>query len=221
MGGLLGKKNKVNINTGAGTQNNNNVYNFNGNYGTKFIQKGNNNIMNINNYAAAPTDNSDYITDITFAVGKTFDDCRKKLENNQYYIINTDIRANGKKKYCVLGYKKNRGEEPITNIVGIFSNNEFYDPIIYKSCQYKKIIDLEKNSGDINRGSGGNYLYLYYTTDKKAGLPIRGIRPLICEDKWKTKNEDFIQNAQESLTSGNLDVNYSRGGTYNYIKLCR
>ena len=219
MGDLLGKGNHFYINTGAGKQNNNNVYNNNG---TKYIQKGSNSTMQkyFSDNNSSPTNNSDYITDITFAVGNTFEDCHKKLESNQYTIINEDIRKGGKKKFVLLGVKKNNGP-PITNIIGMFTDTKYNNRTLdYDSCKYTQIIDIDNFEGDINRGSGGKFLYLYYTTDIKAGIPIRDLTPLFYKKKLENNN-CFIQNAKWSLTSGNLDINWSRGGTYNYIQLSR
>lgn len=210
-------------NTGEGSQNNNNENN-NGENNNNNNQMDSNNTNNTEeaNDSLPPTNNSDYITEITFAIGKNIEECRNKLESKQYTIINDDIRRGGKKKYVLLGYKKNNNEQPITNIIGLYSEVKLINGTLEcNSCKYTQIIDSDNKEGDIHRGSGGNFLYLYYTRDKKAGLPLRALKPQYFKDPIEDNNK-FIQNAQWSLTNGNLNIIWSRGGgTYNFIELCR
>ena len=93
-------------NTGEGSQNNNNENNNGENNNNNQMDSNNtNNTEEVNN-SLPPTNNSDYITEITFAIGKNIEECRNKLESKQYTIINDDIRKGGKKNMFYWDIKK-------------------------------------------------------------------------------------------------------------------
>ena len=80
------------------------------------------------------------------------------------------------------------------------------------------MIQDEEFNGDINKGSGGKYLYLYYTTDPAAGQPIKDLIFASYSQEIKSQ-KDLVLNATKSLRSGYFDINAYRAPSYNYIFL--
>ena len=161
----------------------------------------------------------EYITEVTFSISKTgIKECYQELETRGFNLVNGDIRVGGRKKYVALGYKKEI-QSPITNIIGIVSYKQKKGDLIVGSTNYTMIKDQNFN-GDINKGSGGSYLYLYYTTDTNAGKPIKDLT-FGSYSEQLSNQKDVVQNAPESAKSGNLDINSFRGNRYNYIFMKR
>ena len=70
---------------------------------------GNNNEMCLINFKDIRIDdyyNSNPITEITFSLGKTLEDCYNGLKRNNYQVIDGDIRESCGGKYGALGVKK-------------------------------------------------------------------------------------------------------------------
>ena len=160
-----------------------------------------------------------YITEVTFASAYLgINDCYSELEKRGFTKVDGDIRVGGGKKYVALGYKK-ENKKPITDIKGVISNSKEDLELIEGNIIYEMIQDEEFN-GDINKGSGGKYLYLYYTTDPAAGQPIKDLIFASYPQEINTP-KDLVKNATKSLRSGYLDINSYRAPSYNYIFLIR
>ena len=118
-----------------------------------------------------------------------------------------------------LSALKKENKPPITDIKGVISDPIEEDEFTIDSITYKMIRDNYGNE-DINKGSGGKFIFLYYTTDIFAGQPIKD---LIFTSYPKQINitKEVVQNAKKSLRSGDLDINAFRGGSFNYIFVIR
>ena len=112
----------------------------------------------------------DSITDISFSIDSNVNGCYNTLKGNGYRLIQGNIRQGAGGKACALGIKRfyNTNKEPITNIIGTISESNQPQKIKENGIEYTLITD----NNNINKGSGGNYLFLYYTRDKRAGKPI-------------------------------------------------
>ena len=160
-----------------------------------------------------------YITEVTFQICKEgIDKCYEELGKRGFTKVDGDIRVGGRKKYVALGYKK-ENQYPITDIKAIISNSIAAEQFTIGNTIYKMIKDKDYN-GDINRGSGGVFIFLYYTTDPYAGQPIKDLIFASYPHKINT-TKDVVKNAPESIGSGYLDINHGRGSSYNYIFLIR
>ncbi len=160
-----------------------------------------------------------YITEVTFASAYFgINDCYSELEKRGFTKVEGDIRAGGGKKFVALGYKK-ENKKPITDIKGVISNSKEDIELTEGNIIYEMIQDEEFN-GDINKGSGGKYLYLYYTTDPAAGQPIKDLIFASYSQEIKSQ-KDLVLNATKSLRSGYFDINAYRAPSYNYIFLIR
>ena len=165
----------------------------------------------------------DSITDISFSINSNVNKCYSYLKGNGYRIIQGDIRKGAGGKYCALGIKRffNTNKEAITNIIGIVSGSSQPQKIKEDGIEYTLITEI-RNNGDIHKGSGGNYLFLYYTKDKRAGKPIRDISFGSYGHSFrKDCDMEVINHSKKSKGSGALDINTGRGGDYIYIFIFR
>ena len=105
----------------------------------------NNNSEISNTTATDSTENyndSNPITEITFSLGKTLEDCYDGLKRNNYQVIDGDIRESCGGKYGALGVRKFKDYhgDPITNIIGTISKETQTDSffILYKRFMRQK-----------------------------------------------------------------------------------
>ena len=159
------------------------------------------------------------ISDITFRIRNNIDDCYNSLLKEGYEYIEGDIRLTCDGKCCALGYKLNGKEEPVTNIIGTISDGREPQQIIQNGCTYKMIVD-ENFNGDIHKGSGGNYLYLYSTKDECHMRPIKDL--IYGNYKYKkSSKQEVVQNSERSKRKFDLDLCAGRSAYYGYIYIIR
>ena len=128
-----------------------------------------------------------YITSISFFLGKSIDLSLSQLLYYGYEQVEGDIRKDAGGLFCILGCKYEKNKEFITNIIGSVSDKEEPVVIYENEIKYVAIKDPFNNS-DIHKGSGGNFLTLYFTTDPKAGKPIKKLRNVSTKDFLKDSN---------------------------------
>ena len=134
------------------------------------------------------SEKGDYITSISFYLSNSIDLSIAQLLYYGYEHIEGDIRKDAGGLYCILGCKYEKNQQYITNIIGSVSDKE--EPvIIYEDgIKYNAVKDPLNNNADIHKGSGGNFLCFYYTTDPKAGKPIKRLRTLSTKEILKDQN---------------------------------
>ena len=161
------------------------------------------------------------ITDITFRIENGINKCYDDLIKDGYEYIDGDIRDTCGGKFCALGVKKYNGNSgaPITNIIGTLSKGREPLEIKQDGCTYKMIVDKNCN-GDLNKNSGGDYLYLYYTTDECNKRPIKDLIYGNYKVKKSTKKE-VIQNSERSKNKFDLDFCSGRSLNFSYIFIIR
>ena len=165
----------------------------------------------------------DSITDISFSIDSNVNGCYNTLKGNGYRLIQGNIRQGAGGKYCALGIKRffNTNKEAITNIIGTVSGSNQPQKIEEDGIEYTFITD-NNNNGEIHKGSGGNYLHLYYTKDKRAGKPITDISVGSYGHAFhKDCDMEVVNHSKKSKGSGALDINTGRGGDYIYIFIFR
>lgn len=107
--------------------------------------------------------NPSYISDIAIATGK---DAVSKLEHNGYNVLFQGLNVETDEDSMVyLGYKK--GDKPITNLVVSAQKS---DTVTVDSVSYSLVSDI-----NLNKGTKGKALYLYFTRDTKAGGGITSL----------------------------------------------
>ncbi len=175
---------------------------------------------------------SNPITEITFKVGKTLEDCYDGLKRNNYCIIDGDIRESCGGKYGALGVKKfkDNKNDPITNIIGTISKECQPHSFSQDGCTYYKVYDID-GYGDIHRDEGGVYCNLYYTRDNCGKNPIKDL-VFATYREARTNSQEVVQNSYKSIRSYDLDlaamrefkymgVKNMRKAKYNYIYINR
>lgn len=165
-----------------------------------------------------------YITSISFFLNNYIDICIEKLNYYGYKEVEGDIRKGAGDLYCVIGCKYEKNQPYITNIIGSVSDDKQPISIYENGIKYIAVKD-PFNNFDIHKGSGGNYLSLYYTIDPKAGKPIKNIKTLHTEEflnspnlvKYSNRNTEYNKPFQA------LDCNRGRGGStpQNYLVIER
>ena len=166
------------------------------------------------------------ITQLSFHIGNDLTKCKNILKIRGFTPLEADIRKGGGHKVVAIGYKKeidikneNNENNYITNILGVVSKEPKPNKIKENENEYNMITDAFGN-GDINKGSKGFYIYLYYT---KENLEDHSpITDLIFQSHKKKEefdlNLEIIKNSpSNSKEKGNFDINCGRGGPYNYI----
>lgn len=144
-------------------------------------------INNLNSEEIQKLEKGQYITSISFFISKSIDLSLAELLYYGYEPVEGDIRKDAGGLYCILGCKYEKNQEFITNIIGSVNDKE--EPvIIYENeIRYNAIKDPLNNS-DIHKGSGGNFLSLYFTKDPKAGKPIKRLKTLNTKEFLKDPN---------------------------------
>ena len=173
---------------------------------------------------AIKTENLDYyITYISFNIDNNINGCYNILKGKGYRSIQGDIRQGSGGKYCAVGIKKffETNKEAITNIIGTVSGSNQPQKIEEDGIEYTFITD-NNNNGEIHKGSGGNYLHLYYTKDKRAGKPITDISVGSYDHGFRQDFDmEVVKHSKNSKGIGALDLNSGRGAPYNYIFIFR
>ena len=164
-----------------------------------------------------------YITDISFSIDSKNNGCYNTLKGNGYGLIQGDIRQGAGGKVCTLGVKRffETNKEAITNIIGTVSGSNQPQKIEEDGIEYTFITD-NNNNVEIHKGSGGNYLHLYYTKDKRAGKNITDISVGSFNHAFRQDFDmEVVNHSKNSKGYGALDLNSGRGGPYNYIFIFR
>lgn len=157
-----------------------------------------------------------YITSISFFRGSSVELNMKELQYNNFEPIEGDIRKGAGGLYCILGCKYENNKPFITNIIGSVSDKE--EPAIIYENEIKYIVIKDPlNIADINKGSGGNFLFLYYTTDPKAGKPIKYLKILSTNQFLNEPNhvKYSMRNTKYNRPFQSLDCNRGRGSIFN------
>ena len=169
------------------------------------------NIKKTDNYNSS----NNPIVDITFSLGQSLEFCSNKLKENDYKVIEGDIRESCGGKYGLLGIKKYKDcpKCPITNIIGTVSKIVQPEIINENGCDYYVVKDQENKNGNIHYNESGVLCYLYYTRSEKY-KPIKDL--VFCShDEPRGDKDEVAQNSEKSLRKGDLDLATMRGFQYN------
>ena len=168
---------------------------------------------------------------MSFHIGKTIEKCNENLTKLGYITLKDNIRIGVGGKNVALWYKKtfeeiyNPYKYYITNIIGVVSEKEMPSQIVENVLEYNMITDIFGN-GDINKGSEGFYIYLYYITNERLNIkPIKELQ----FDSHKNKDhfhknlEKIMSTSSKSIKKGCFDINFWRreGSPFNYIMIIR
>ena len=172
------------------------------------------------------------ITHLSFHIGKDLANCKNYLQIRGFTPLEDDIRKGGGHQFVALGYKKeidikngNNNKNYITNILGVVSKEQMPPQILENGIEYNMVTDAFGN-GDINKGSKGLYIYLYYTKENlRNHFPIKNIifESHKNEKEFKQSLEMIKNSPSHSSANGNFDINCGRGSgsPFNHIIVLR
>lgn len=157
-----------------------------------------------------------YVTDIVIVADKNEWNARSKCPPG-YQLINADLNAGAGGEFIYLCYKLGENiNEAYTDFFMEYTGqgkNSETKPMNHNS----NYVNYTRIGADLNRGSGGNFIYLW-TTRASTLPPITGLA--VAFDNPDNVNPDwssvYWQNTQDPA-----DVNKSVKGKYIYIKYTR
>lgn len=164
-----------------------------------------------------------YVKDILFINHKNRHQARANRPSG-YTMIEKDLNAGSGGDYIYLCYKlapmesNGRIEEyPITNCVMEETKNSKRSSTNNILISQNKRANYYRDGLDLNKGSGGNYIYFYHTKDQQY-LPIK--RLAVTFDSEPIAKEDWeIVYWKDSRIAA--DCNKSSGGDYIWIHMKR
>lgn len=120
-------------------------------------------------------DGTTYISDIKCAQDSSESNAKKTLTDAGYTVINSDLNKGAGGQYIFMGYKTTQNYADAIKDLRFYSdggdfggNTETFN-INGVPCVYT----FDKT--DLNKGSGGDYIYACYTKNSNAGPAITGI----------------------------------------------
>lgn len=164
-----------------------------------------------------------YVKDIMFVNHKNIHQAKANCPSD-YILIDKDLNAGSGGDYIYLCYKlapmKNKGrieEYPITNCVMEETKDSKRSSTNNILISQNKRANYYRDGLDLNKGSGGNYIYFYHTKDRQY-LPIK--RLAVTFDSEPIAKEDWeIVYWKDSRMAA--DCNKSSGGDYIWIYMNR
>ncbi len=155
-----------------------------------------------------------------------------KLDNNGYTRFSIDLNDGAGGEYIYFGYKTTTDTSKAIRGLGCYNGSN--PPTSYSVsingtyCTYYPVKGFHLNSDslsdvpvDLNSGAGGDYVYLYYTTDPNAGPPLTAID----YEVDSTTNDSGCQtpvnwlntNGEKGVEGEIADFNAGAGGDYIYF----
>lgn len=124
------------------------------------------------------TDTNKYISKITFVITGSKNEGINLLEKEGYHPVEFDLKRGSMfSKYVYLGYKTTQNrDEAISDLIAQYSGDEdLKKEITYNKKQYFAVSCLNKDTHDISKGSGGKYIFLYYTNTGNQDFAINDL----------------------------------------------
>lgn len=157
-----------------------------------------------------------YISDVYIGYGTTESEAKNMLRNKgvtEGHILNLDLNASVGGYWIYLGYKTTDDKsKAITDIVADYYSKSRSSDITYNDYKYKIL------AVDLNKGAKGKYIYLYYTTNPKAGKPITAIQYQHNGTfQFEQVKADGFTGVISKSDGKVLDLNKGAGGDYIYL----
>lgn len=117
-----------------------------------------------------------FISDIRCSQDSNSSTAKSTLTSAGYNVIEYDLNKDAGGNYVYMGYKTTTNPSDAIKDLCFYSDlddlgcNKFTIKINGKECEYV----CDKHA-DLNKGSGGDYIYACYTKDSYAGAPITAI----------------------------------------------
>lgn len=114
-------------------------------------------------------DNSRYVSKMTIEYGSDKNQVKAKLIEAGYSVVNKDMNQSAAGPHIYIGCKySENANEAITNLLTLHNKNHYAAYSVTDEAHIYYIV----SEVDLNKGAGGDYIYLYYTRDPRAGKPL-------------------------------------------------
>lgn len=157
-------------------------------------------------------------------------DAKKRAQEDSHELIDVDIRKGGGGRYMYLGRKWTYDiSEAATYIVISNSSSDnsaspttgFSVPDFSTGNSFNPSFNIVNgnNSNDLRNSLGGNYVFIWYTQDAKAGLPIVGVEVYAENesDAHSQKGEQWKQVKDVINNFNTINLNQTGKGNSRYL----
>lgn len=165
-----------------------------------------------------------FIKDVCVSVANNATDARRQLTQKGYTVLPHDLNHGLKGKYVYLGYTRtNKVTEALTRLVikegeGWESSRKMY----FVSDGYEMYPVPTIGGSNLNEGTDGVPLYLYYSRNRALGKDSTCITDITLRDKEKYGFADKLfvsDNANPVFLENGTDLNKGCGAGYDNIQL--
>ena len=188
------------------------------------------------------TSGTQFVTDVAIgarqhsgSAGGREDEAKKYLTNAGYTLLGVELNAGSSKSgrhYTHMGYKTGTDESKAIRAIAFYNGGTAPSSVVYNvngyDCTFYPVttsyVDSSSSSGtafDLNKGVGGDTIYMYYTRDPNAGPPITAFD---YDENSTNDSGNACQipavwlNTNSKATAGNgADLNAGAGGKYIYV----
>ena len=110
-----------------------------------------------------------YVSELAIRNGKDENQVISSLIEAGYSVVNKDMNEFAAGDHIYIGCKfTDDPENAITDVMTIHTKNKYSAySVTDEEHIYRLVADV-----DLNKGAGGDYIYLYYTKDSRAGSPV-------------------------------------------------
>lgn len=135
-----------------------------------------------------------------------------------YILVDKDLNAGAKGDYIYLCYKLGEGKsDAITNCLMEETKNSKNAAANINQTSNRISSKYYRHGMDLNKGAGGNYIYLYYTKDTRF-TPIKRMEVVFGDEEIAKEDWEVVFWAGSNQAG---DCNKSVGGKYIYIYMKR
>lgn len=118
---------------------------------------------------------TNYISEIKCAEGSSSTTVKNSLKNAGYTVIDYDLNKGAGGSYIFMGYKTTTNYDDALKDVRFYSSSNDIDTSLINIKINGKNVEFKADMTDLNKGSGGDYIYTCYTKDNLAGPAITGL----------------------------------------------
>lgn len=163
-----------------------------------------------------------YITDL-FIIGhdkeSTANNLKDLKKKEGWTVINYDLNKNAGGWFIYLCYKVSDNANPETDyITDICASTKNNSKLVYDGRTYYKVPNSTPLAfdGDLNKNAGGEFIYLYYTKERKNLSSWGGSKRVMTGLTVSNNTSDHHVVWREGR-SGACDLNQQAGGDYIYL----
>ena len=149
---------------------------------------------------------------------------KAEYKNKGWIVVDKDLNRKAGGWDVYIAYKTSSTANPETGyITDICASDKNVNSFTFEGRTYYRSATNSGFNGDLNRGAGGAYIYLYYTRDRKNLLTYGDSKRVITELSTTSSGEDNKAETgaiswRNSKYSGLCEVNKGAGGDDIYIQ---